>query len=106
LLKDQNTTAKSAWRKDAYYHYYEFPEPHHVYPHFGIRTDRYKLAYFYGGADSWELYDLKTDPTEMTNLYGSKNSEKITADLKSRLKSLMSQYQDSEALEILAKAKK
>ncbi|REA55430.1 sulfatase [Dyadobacter luteus] len=105
LLKNPDT-AKASWRKDAYYHYYEFPEPHHVYPHFGIRTDRYKLAYFYGGADSWELYDLKTDPTEMVNLYGSRNSEKIIADLKSRLKSLMNQYQDSEALEILAKAKK
>ena len=106
LLKANAATAKTPWRRDAYYHYYEFPEPHHVYPHFGIRTERYKLAYFYGGADSWELYDLKTDPSEMKNLYGQPTSDKIVADLKTRLKQSMVQYQDDEALEILAKAKK
>ena len=106
LLKANAATAKTPWRRDAYYHYYEFPEPHHVYPHFGIRTERYKLAYFYGGADSWELYDLKTDPSEMKNLYGQPTSDKIVADLKTRLKQSMMQYQDDEALEILAKAKK
>ncbi len=106
LLKSTTHTAKVPWRKDAYYHYYEFPEPHHVFPHFGIRTDRYKLAYFYGGADSWELYDLKTDPSEMNNLYGNKQTEKLTADLKTRLKALMAEYQDDEALKILQTAKK
>ncbi|MCE7041813.1 sulfatase [Dyadobacter sp. CY312] len=106
LLKTNTATAKTPWRKDAYYHYYEFPEPHHVYPHFGIRTERYKLAYFYGGADSWELYDLKTDPSEMKNLYGQADTDKIVGDLKTRLKQSMVQYEDNEALEILAKAKK
>lgn len=104
-LLQQNTVAKTPWRKDGYYHYYEFPEPHHVYPHFGVRTDRYKLAYFYGGADSWELYDLKTDPSEMTNLYGKPEVKKITAELKNRLKTLMAQYEDTEALRILSTAK-
>ena len=40
-----------------------------VQPHYGIRTDRYKRAYFYYSMDEWELYDLKTDPTEMNNIY-------------------------------------
>lgn len=104
LLKPA-TTAQVPWRKEAYYHYYEFPEPHHVFPHFGLRTSRYKLAYFYGGADSWELYDLEKDPTEVANIYGQPGTEKITADLKSKLKTLMGLYKDDEALKILATAK-
>ena len=93
---------KVPWRQAVYYHYYEFPQPHHVYPHFGLRTSRYKLAYFYGGADSWELFDLQKDPTEMANIYGQKGTEKLTADLKAELKKLMMEYKDQEALKILA----
>jgi arylsulfatase A-like enzyme len=98
--------AQTPWRKEAYYHYYEFPEPHHVYPHFGLRTNRYKLAYFYGGADSWELFDLQKDPTEINNIYGKTGTEAITKDLKEKLKILMNEYKDEEALKILASAKK
>jgi arylsulfatase A-like enzyme len=105
LLK-ADRAAQVPWRKEAYYHYYEFPEPHHVYPHFGLRTNRYKLVYFYGGADSWELYDLEKDPTEVSNIYGSAGTEKLAADLKGKLKALMNEYKDDEALKILATAKK
>lgn len=104
LLKAPQPTAVP-WRKNVYYHYYEFPQPHHVYPHFGIRTDRYKLAYFYGGVDQWELYDLQTDPTEMSNIYGKEGTETLTKELKASLKKLMEEYKDQEALEILATAK-
>ncbi len=51
-----------------YYHYYEFPQPHHVQPHAGVRTDRYKLIHFYF-IDEWELYDLEKDPNELKNVY-------------------------------------
>lgn len=98
-------TAKVPWRKEAYYHYYEFPEPHHVHPHFGVRTDRYKLAYFYNGISSWELYDLQKDPTEVSNIYGKQENATITADLKKKLKALMVEYKDTEALKILDEAK-
>jgi len=91
----------TAWRKAMYYHYYEFPEPHHVYPHFGIRTERYKLARFYTPADSWELYDLVTDPTEVHNLYGKPQFAGLTADLKKQLLELIRQYKDDEAEKIL-----
>jgi arylsulfatase A-like enzyme len=104
LLKAPQTT-KVPWRKNIYYHYYEFPQPHHVYPHFGVRTDRYKLAYFYGGVDRWELFDLQNDPEEMANIYGQKSSERITQELKASLKTLMNTYKDKEALKILASAK-
>lgn len=36
------------WRDHVYYHYYEYPQPHRVMPHFGIRTSKYKLVRFYG----------------------------------------------------------
>ncbi|WP_343746904.1 sulfatase [Chitinophaga sp.] len=99
-LLEQNPN-KAAWRKAAYYHYYEFPEPHHVYPHFGVRTEQYTLVRFYGAGDSWELYDLKKDPQQVNNIYGNKGTEKITAGLKATLKKLILQYNDQEALKIL-----
>lgn len=98
LLK--NEAAAKDWRKDAYYHYYEFPRPHHVHPHFGIRSDRYTLARFYGEINSWELFDLQKDPQQLHNIYGTKAAEAITADLKLRLKKLIGQYEDTEALKI------
>lgn len=36
------------WHKDLYYHYYDYPTYHLVRKHDGVRTDRYKLIYFYG----------------------------------------------------------
>lgn len=101
LLKTAKTS--SAWRKAMYYHYYEFPQPHHVSPHFGVRTERYKLIRFYGPADAWELYDLQKDPHEIHNLYGRKEYAEITRRLRKQLDDLISQYRDTEAAEILQK---
>ena len=98
LLKGEKTN----WRKEAYYHYYEFPQPHHVSPHFGIRTEQYTLARFYGPKDFWELYDIKKDPHNLHNLYGQKGYEAITADLKAKLTKQIQQYKDDEALKIMA----
>ncbi len=92
------------WRDEVYYHYYEYPEPHHVHPHFGIRTPRYKLIYFYQGLSTWELYDLQADPQELHNVYANKENNGVIADLKQRLKKLMEQYKDGEALGILERA--
>lgn len=68
-------------------------------PHFGLRTDRYKLIKFYGDGAWWELYDLQTDSLEITNLYGRPGYEKITSGLKEKLKTLMLAYGDKEALQ-------
>ncbi|GAB3948711.1 sulfatase [Spirosoma harenae] len=97
LLKGQ----KIPWRKEAYYHYYEYPVPHHVYPHLGLRTQQYTLVRFYGPKDFWELYDLKKDPNQVRNLYGQKGYEAITADLKTKLKEQIQKYKDDEALKIV-----
>ena len=79
------------WRKSLYYHYYEFPGFHSVRAHYGVKMERYKLMHFYVD-DNWELYDLKTDPEEMHNLYGKKGMEKITTELKAELARLQKEY--------------
>jgi len=76
------------FRDAVYYHYYEYPYWHHVQPHYGIRTDRYKLIHFYYYMENWELYDLKTDPNEMFNLYGVQSYDSIITALKVRLEEL------------------
>lgn len=58
------------WRKSLYYHYYEFPAPHRVRPHYGVITDRYKLVHYYKpDVDDWELLDREKDPLEVKNFY-------------------------------------
>ena len=100
------TASAAAWRKAMYYHYYEYPQPHHVYPHFGVRTERYVLVRFYGPADFWELYDLDKDPHELRNIYGNATYGKVAGMLKLRLKQLIRQYDDKEAEGILEKEAK
>lgn len=95
-------TGKKAPRREAlYYHYYENAE-HAVSPHFGVRTARYKLICFYERVNGWELYDLKTDPSEMHNLFGQKGYEKITGNLRKQLEKLIEDYEDEDAKQILS----
>ena len=86
---------KSLDRPYLYYHYYEFGRDHTVIPHLGIRGDRYKLIYFYT-VNEWELYDLKTDPSEQKNLIHSPAHQKIIQDLKKQLINLRNMYDDHE----------
>ncbi|WP_437919989.1 sulfatase family protein [Sphingobacterium sp. LRF_L2] len=88
-------------RKATYYHYYEFPQPHHVSPHFGVRTDRYKLVRFYGPKDYWELYDLQKDPNELVNEYSNASYKKVISQLAGYLTESIDKYEDSEAKAIL-----
>ena len=81
------------WRKSVYYHYYEFPQPHHVHPHYGVRTERYKLIHFYT-IDDWELFDLEKDPHELKSVYDDPAYADVVADMKTELKRLMEQYKD------------
>jgi arylsulfatase A-like enzyme len=58
------------WRESLYYHYYEFPVPHRVRPHYGLVTDRFKLVHYYKpDVDEWELLDRQADPLEIKNFY-------------------------------------
>ncbi len=77
------------WRKSFYYHYYEYPQPHRVRPHYGVVTDQYKLVRFYGpDVDYWELYDRKKDPQELKSFFGDPDYARITEELKVELQRL------------------
>lgn len=80
------------WQRDLYYHFYENPGFHGVARHYGVRTDRYKLIYYYQN-NEWELFDLQEDPRDLVNLYGAPGYKEITRDLKHRLQVLREQYQ-------------
>jgi arylsulfatase A-like enzyme len=94
---------KATWRKAMYYHYYEYPQPHHVSPHFGIRTEHWVLVRFYGPGDFWELYNLDKDPEELNNLYGQAGYGEMEKKLKIQLKGLIRHYEDNTALQIMEK---
>lgn len=87
------------WRKSMYYHYYEFAPPHWAMPSYGIRTERYKLIYYYT-INEWELFDLKKDPDEMDNLFTEEGLEvkpgyeKVLKDLLAQLTKLRKDYKD------------
>ena len=88
------------WRDSFYYHYYEFAPPHWVVPHYGVRTDRYKLINYYT-VNQWELFDLQKDPDEMENLLEwngydvHPGYEDVAKDLVAKLKESRRQYNDT-----------
>jgi len=81
-----------------YYRYWEHDDIYHHAPaHYGYRTDRYKLIYYYNdgmglpgtGAfvypGEWELYDLEADPTEVRNVVDDPSYAGIRAELESAM---------------------
>jgi arylsulfatase A-like enzyme len=80
------------WRREIYYHYYE--RSFGLTPHYGVRTNRYKLLHFYGAVNSWELYDLKKDKSEMHNLVNDPEYAKVIERLKTRIKYWQHYYND------------
>ena len=83
------------WRKVTYYRYWmHMAHALRVPAHFGVRSERYKLIFFYGcsvgGKPStpiaWEFYDLDTDPYEMTNEYANPKYKTIIAEMKVQLR--------------------
>jgi arylsulfatase A-like enzyme len=81
------------WRDALYYHYTE--KLYGIAPHYGVRTDRYKLIHFYDLLDSWEMYDLEKDPHEMHNIYNDPDYSDVRGMLQQRLTQLRTQYSDS-----------
>jgi len=100
----------SNWREGTYYRYWMHMAHGHNNPaHFGIRTRKYKLIFFYGsdftnihgGKEisefngnrywvntpvAWEFYDLEKDPGEMNNRYLDPDYQDVIARLKKQLK--------------------
>jgi arylsulfatase A-like enzyme len=91
------------WRKSMYYHYYEYGPQGWGMPCYGIRTDRYKLIYYYT-LNKWELFDLKKDPGEMNNLFKMEGTEidpryaGVYKDLSAQLTKLRKVYKDTTGL--------
>ena len=83
------------WRTSMYYHYYEYPAVHSVKRHYGVRTQEYKLIHFYHDIDEWELYDLKSDPDELKNVYSDPKYADVVKELTAELKRLRTQYNDT-----------
>ncbi len=76
------------WRTSFYYHYYDFDYPpitfHDVQRHYGVRTERYKLIYYYL-VDEWELFDLELDPNELDSVYDDPSYGDVLRELEVEL---------------------
>jgi arylsulfatase A-like enzyme len=88
------------WRSSMYYHYYEFGPPHWVAPHYGIRTDKFKLIDYYT-ENQWELFDLDKDPDEMESQFGEQGAAPaseyadIAHQLVDQLRQIRENYRDT-----------
>ena len=94
------------WQKSVYYRYWM--QRGTTPAHFGIRTKRYKLIFYYGlnldtksygdpdSKSAWELYDLKNDPHEMNNVYHNPEYEEIIKGLKIQLEKKRQEVGDTD----------
>ena len=86
------------WRTSMYYRYYHYPMHHKVQPHYGVRTEQYKLIYF-NKIDQWELYDLESDPHELKNVYADPAHAETVKTLKAELYRLKKELKDENQFE-------
>jgi arylsulfatase A-like enzyme len=83
----------ATWRDAVYYRYYEYPEPHRVEPHYGLRSATHKLVHF-PRLGATELYDLRADSHELHNLAADPLHAELAARLDAQLLQLATQYGD------------
>ncbi len=80
------------WREAFYYRYFMHLDPsHNTTAHYGVRTQRYKLIYYYEpvpGPQEWELFDLQRDPLEMCSVYDDPACADVVAELQGKLREL------------------
>jgi len=96
------------WRTSMYYRYWLHMPHFRVAAHYGVRTRRYKLIYYYGrpmgtpGArrettpPEWELFDLQKDPREMNNVYADPAYAETVKELKAELARLRKKLDDTD----------
>ncbi len=91
-----NLTGKTPrdWPKSMYYRYWMGASG--VPVHYGVRTKRHKLVYYYGSPTGWELYDLQNDPAEINNVYESPAYATVVGQMKAELARLREHLGDSE----------
>lgn len=101
-----NSEVPEGWQSSMYYRYWMHLAHHNVYAHYGIRTLRYKLIYYYAQAlgqpgaidepkePEWELFDLENDHCELTNVYNDPGYADIVKNLKAELRRLQEKVGD------------
>jgi arylsulfatase A-like enzyme len=94
------------WREGMYYRYWMHKAHHNVYAHYGIRTKRFKLIYYYADAlgqagaidesyePEWELFDLEKDPCELNSVIDDPDYADTAAELKRELHRLQAEVGD------------
>jgi len=93
----------SDWRKTIYYHYYD-PGSHNVPKHYGVRTERFTLVFFYN-SNEWELFDLQKDPKQLRSVYDDPAYAHEVVELKAELARLRKLYRDTDGPEIQLESK-
>ncbi len=108
------------WRTATYYRYWMHLMHHDNPAHFGIRTQDFKLIFFYGQAEkettygtpsmpwnkasylieptlqAWEFYDLRSDPNENRNEYDNPKYAETISLLKTQLKQIRDELDESD----------
>ncbi|MEM7697900.1 MAG: sulfatase [Verrucomicrobiota bacterium] len=80
------------WRQSHYYHYYE-SGGHGVPEHYGVTDGRYKLIRFPETRhDTWEFFDLKSDPMELESRYDDPELADEQARMKAELAKLREDF--------------
>lgn len=107
------------WREAMYYRYWMNEAHHNVAAHYGIRTHKYKLIYYYydgcgqpgtikpfhcagrrkipslaGMEPEWELFDLEKDPYEMHNVVADPQYASVFRELHDELHRLQTEVGD------------
>jgi arylsulfatase A-like enzyme len=94
------------WRDAMYYRYWMHKAHHNVYAHYGVRTKRYKLIYYYADAlgqagaidetyePEWELFDLEADPYELNNVVDDPAYAETVRELKDLMHRLQAEVGD------------
>lgn len=108
-----NGNVPSDWRTSMYYRYWmHLDEWHNVYSHYGIRTHKHKLIYYYAEAlgtsgsreenrpPEWELFDLEKDPYELRNVYEDPEYVELIVALKAELRALQLAVLDEPVEEV------
>jgi arylsulfatase A-like enzyme len=100
--------AQDNWRDSLYYRYWMHRPHFDVAAHYGVRTKRYKLIFYYGlplnatGAvdaptpPEWELFDLDNDPCEMCSVYDDLAYAEVVDELKAELLRLKDEVGDRD----------
>ncbi|MFI3325700.1 MAG: sulfatase [Clostridia bacterium] len=96
-------------RDSIYFRYWMHRANFHDNPsHYGIRTNEYKLTFYYGlpldvpdtlpetSPAGWEFYDLVNDPYENFNVYSDPKYADIIAELKIKLDEEKKRYNDED----------